>query len=54
MFLTGVNINNNGDKLFSGVVDTGDYLCHGFPVIAGFVDTGEQFIAGGNNYRHQR
>jgi hypothetical protein len=24
-------------------------LCHGFSVIAGVVDTGEQFIAGDNN-----
>jgi hypothetical protein len=39
-----------GDKLFSGVNDTGKKfiagiinLCHGFSVIAGVVDTGEQF-----------
>jgi hypothetical protein len=46
MFITVVN--DTGDKLFSGVNDTGEKinLCHGFSVIAGVVDTGEQFIAG--------
>ncbi len=36
MFITGVN-------------DTGDNLCLGFSVIAGVVDTGEQFNAGDND-----
>jgi hypothetical protein len=58
MFNTGVV--DTGDKLFNGVNDTGENLspvlltpaiklCHGFSVIAGVVDTGEQFIAGDNN-----
>ena len=41
-------------KLFSGVNDTSEKtpainLCHGFSVIAGVVDTGEQFITGDND-----
>jgi hypothetical protein len=47
-------------KLFSSVNDTGENLlpvsltpainlCHGFSVIAGVVDTGEQFITGDND-----
>jgi hypothetical protein len=63
LFITGVN--DTGNKLFSGVNDTGEnllpvslapaiILCHGFSVIAGVVDTGEQFITGdsdtGNNF----
>jgi hypothetical protein len=51
MFITGVV--DTGDKLFSGVNDTGETpainLCHGFLVIAGVVDTGEQVIAGDND-----
>jgi hypothetical protein len=58
MFITGVN--DTSDKLFSVVNDTGKKLslvsntpainlCHRFSVIAGVVDTGEQFIAGDND-----
>ncbi len=47
MFITGVN--DTGNKLFSGVVDTSDNLCHGFSVIAAVVDTCEQFITGDND-----
>ena len=41
-------------KLFSGVNGTSEKtpainLCHGFSVIAGVIDTGEQFIAGDND-----
>ena len=57
MFIT--HVNDNSDKLVSGVNDTSETLspvsltpvinlCHGFSVIAGVVDTGEQFIAGDN------
>ncbi len=63
MFITGVV--DTGDKLFSGVNDTSEKfiagvvtlainLCHGFSVIDGVVDTGEQFIMvdndTGNNF----
>ena len=50
MFITGVN--DTGNKLFSSFNDTGEKfinLCHGFSVIAGVVDTGEQFITGDND-----
>jgi hypothetical protein len=58
MFIT--DVNDTGNKLFSGVNDTGKNLlpvsltpainlCHGFSVIAGVVDTGEQFITGDND-----
>jgi hypothetical protein len=42
MFITGVN----GEKLFSGVNDTGEKFspCQGFSVIAGVVDTGDKFV----------
>jgi hypothetical protein len=45
MFITCVN--DTGEKLFSGVNDTGER--HGFSVIAGVVDTGDKFIAGDKN-----
>jgi hypothetical protein len=58
MFITGFN--DTGNKLFSGINDTSENLspvsftpannlCHRFSVIAGVVDTSEQFIAGDNN-----
>ncbi len=57
MCITGVN--DTGEKLFTGVNDTSEKFispCHGFSVIAGFVDTGDKFyrwhrwpIIGGDN-----
>jgi hypothetical protein len=55
MFITGVN--DTGYKLFSGPAKNllpvsltpAINLCHGFSVIAGVVDTGEQFITGDND-----
>ncbi len=44
MFFIGVN--DTGEKLFSGVNDTGDQSLSRISVIAGVVDTGDQFIAG--------
>ena len=49
-----------GDKLFSGVNDTGENFIagvtntwHGFTVIAIVVDTGDKFITGVNNTSEQ-
>jgi hypothetical protein len=58
MFITCVN--DTGDKLFTGVNNTGDNFspvsttpvnnpCHGFSVIAGVVDTGDKFLTGDND-----
>jgi hypothetical protein len=56
LFITGVN--DTGNKLFSGVTDTGKNLLpltpainlgHGFSVIPGVIDTGEQFFTGDND-----
>jgi hypothetical protein len=47
------SVNDTGDKLLtpltkfiSGVVDTSHYLCHGFFLFGGVVDTGDKFITG--------